>query len=242
MDDLEFRRRILANPHDTDPDVLKAIDSSKANQSLAEELEQLDSLIDQTLRVDVPDDLADRILFQQTSKAEREKKKPRFQLAIAASIALVFGILLGQFNWSSLPVNQNVDLNTIALEHYYHENGFISNINEAASVQQVNAKLAPLGQAFNGELPGTVAYINHCGFGGEHALHMVLVDENQQRYTVFLVPQESASPTQYSDGSMTSLTMPLQNASVIVVGENEVEVSPIAEKLKQSLTQQQYSI
>ncbi len=72
MDDLEFRRRLLADPQDQDPELLDAKRSSTANQSLASELEQLDAMIDQALRVDVPDDLVDKVLFKQTSDVVRQ--------------------------------------------------------------------------------------------------------------------------------------------------------------------------
>ncbi|MBE1274756.1 DUF3379 family protein [Enterovibrio baiacu] len=238
MDDLEFRRRLLADPQDQDPELLDAKRNSAANQSLASELEQLDAMIDQALRVDVPDDLVDKVLFKQTSDVVREKRQPKFHLAIAASIAFVFGIMLGQFNWSNLPVLPgDQSLGQIALQHYYHEEGFTLNANEGASLQQVNAKLAPLGNTFSGSLPGQIAYLNHCSFDDQHAVHMVLKAENGEDFTVFVVPQKSPTMETFSDGNMEAISLPAENSSVIVVGEEGSNILPLAESLKKHLNQ-----
>ncbi|WP_116643875.1 DUF3379 family protein [Salinivibrio sp. HTSP] len=232
MDDLEFRRRLLADPYDTDPELQAAKAESERHQGYADDIAELDSKIDQALRVEVPEDLPDKILFSQTTDVEQGVKRPRWHLAIAASIAFVFGIALGQFNWGSA----TLDLNQTALAHYYHEHAFIEGINEGATIEQVNAKLQPFGKAFNA-LPGEVTYINHCSFGGQHALHMVM-ESDGQAYTVFVVPSASQAPAQKSDGKMQAVSRPVQSASVIVVGEAKSPAAPIAEQLQQQLTPQ----
>lgn len=239
MDELEFRRRLLADPQDNDTALLDAKASSAANQKLANELEQLDAMIDQALRVDVPDDLVDKILFKQTSDAVRESRRPKFHLAIAASVAFVFGIMLGQFNWQSLPVSPNAEsLGQIALTHYYDETPFNKDIFENATLTQVNAKLAPLGVTFNGQLPGAIAYVNHCSFKNIGALHMVLQNSDGENYTVFIVPSRSDAMETYTDGNIEALTLPAaDNSSVIVVGKDGTPLMPLAEQLKAHLNQ-----
>ncbi|MBV7298587.1 DUF3379 family protein [Enterovibrio paralichthyis] len=239
MDELEFRRRLLADPQDKDPAVLEAKAASSANTKLASELEQLDAMIDQALRVDVPDDLVDKILFKQSSDVVRENRKPKFHLAIAASIAFVFGILLGQFNWQSLPTSPNAaSLGQIALAHYYNESPFTDAASEGATLRQVNAKLAPLGVLFNGQMPGEIAYVNHCSFDNKAALHMVLKEENGETYTVFVVPDSANKTEVYSDGKMEAVSLPAaHNSSVIVVAEDGAKLMPLAEELKAQLNQ-----
>ncbi|WP_025673644.1 DUF3379 family protein [Salinivibrio socompensis] len=228
MDDLEFRRRLLADP--SDPELQASKTDSPSHQRYADDIADLDSKIDQALRVDVPEDLADKILFSQTTGGEQPVRQSRWYLAIAASIAFVFGLTLGQFNWG----DSRLDLNRTALAHYYHEQAFIEGINESATVAQVNAKLQPFGKAFS-ELPGEVTYINHCSFGGQHALHMVM-QASGQVYTVFVVPSASQGPAEKSDGKMRSVSRPVQAASVIVVGELNGQPTPLAEQLQQQLT------
>ncbi|WP_407331035.1 DUF3379 family protein [Enterovibrio sp. 27052020O] len=238
MDELEFRRRLLADPQDNDPELSAAKLSSPANQKLASELDNLDALIDQALRVDVPDDLVDKVLFKQSSHVIREKRKPKFHLAIAASIAFVFGVMLGQFNWQAFPISPiQQNLGQIALQHYYDEGPFALQANEGASIQQVNAKLSPLGKSFSGSLPGTVSYLNHCSFDNKHAVHMVLKAENGQDFTVFVVPQQTPNMEKYTDGNMEAISLPVNSSSVIVVGKEGADILPLAEQLKRHLNQ-----
>ncbi|PKF51760.1 DUF3379 family protein [Enterovibrio nigricans] len=238
MDELEFRRRLLADPQDRDPEISAAKLESSANQKLAAELEQMDAMIDQALRIDVPDDLVDKILFKQTSDVIRENRKPKFHLAIAASVAFVFGIMLGQFNWQTLPTGTtNQNLGQIALQHYYNEHGFTQDIFEGATIQQVNAKLSPLGETFNGALPGQVSYLNHCSFDDRHAVHMVLQSESGEDFTVFVVPQRSPAMEKYTDGNMEAVSLPANNSSVIVVGKEGSSIMPLAKELTKHLNQ-----
>ena len=64
MDDLQFRRRIYADPNTRDEDMLAAIKSDPTKQSFTQELEDLDHKIFQALNVDVPSDLSDKLIFQ----------------------------------------------------------------------------------------------------------------------------------------------------------------------------------
>ena len=56
MDDLEFRRRLLADPFDNSQDMAEARNASITNRKLSDELQQLDSKLEQAMKVDVPDD------------------------------------------------------------------------------------------------------------------------------------------------------------------------------------------
>ena len=233
MDDLEFRRRILADPNDNSQEMIAARNSSLANRKLSDELLQLDAKLESVLKVDVPDDLADRILFHQSGQPERSQNKIRFHLAIAASVAFVFGLLVGQFNAQLTPVDDSSEIAQVALDHIYTEAAFIDDIDESVTLQQVNAKLTPFGSALS-DLPGHVYYVNHCGFGNKNALHMVMATDNG-KVTVFVVPEQSPKVSSFSDNNLSGVVMPIQNASLIVVGDKGQDVSPIARSLESEL-------
>lgn len=238
MDELEFRRRLLADPHDRDPEMLAAKQDSRINQKLASELEHLDALIDQTLRVNVPDELVDKILFKQTSTVCRENRKPTWHFAAAATFVL--GILVGQANWENLTLSPpSENLAQIALKHYYNEADFTHTSNEDASLRQVNVKLSTLGAAFNHDLPGKVTYINYCGFDKQRAVHLVLKSNEGENFNVFIVPQTSSQMEMHSDGDMRALSLPsANNTSVIVVGGENSTLLPFAEQLNKYLNQE----
>lgn len=73
MDELEFRRKVMSDPKQRDNDTLDMMTSSEANAKFVDDVLQLDKQIAQAFKVDVPDDLADKILFKQTTLVEDEK-------------------------------------------------------------------------------------------------------------------------------------------------------------------------
>ena len=234
MDDLEFRRRLLADPFDNSQDMAEARNASITNRKLSDELQQLDSKLEQAMKVDVPDDLADRILFHQSGQPSKKSWKPRTLVAMAASVAFVFGLFVGQYNQGVGPDNHHLEIAQIAMDHVKHEAGFVSNIDESVSLSQVNAKLTPFGSSFN-EVPGHIYYVNHCGFGDKFALHMVM-GTPEGKVTVFVVPeQQSPDMTQFEGSDMQGVVMPVQNASLIVVGDKGQDVSPVAKSLSSEL-------
>lgn len=261
MDELECRRRLFADPYDSDPMILAAQRNSQSIQTLSAELQQLDTLIDQTLRIDVPDDLADRILSKQTNfTQQKEKTKPKYHYAIAASITLVFAIALGGANWQSIttktkvaaispvaptPITaatnlsnpQSASLAQIALKHYY-ESDHVHNIDENASINQVNVKLSTLGAVIDGNLPGRITYLNYCGFEKKRAVHLILEPKVGKPINIFFVPQPSNKIEEYSDGNMQVISLPAINeSSIVVVGDEKSALLPFAEKFKQQLNQ-----
>ncbi|MGR5144498.1 DUF3379 domain-containing protein [Photobacterium sp. DNB23_23_1] len=233
MDDLEFRRRLLADPFDNSQDLAEARNESIANRKLSDELQQLDNKLEQAMKVDVPDDLADRILFHQSGQPSSNSFKPRTLVAMAASVAFVFGLFIGQYNQGVSASNPQLEIAQIAMEHVKAEAPFIDGIDESVTLSQVNAKLTPFGSTFN-DIPGHVYYVNHCGFGNKNALHMVM-DTPQGKVTVFVVPEQSPDITPFNDQSMKGVVVPVRNASLIVVGENGQDVSPVATTLRNEL-------
>lgn len=65
MDELEFRRRIMSDPKAKDAELLEALQQNERNAKCMDDILALDARIEQAMKVDVPDDLADRILFNQ---------------------------------------------------------------------------------------------------------------------------------------------------------------------------------
>lgn len=181
MDELEFRRRIMSDPKDRDSDILEAMKSNDANGKFADDILDLDAQIAKAMNVDVPEDLADRILFNQTSSTESNVVRPNFAkraMAMAASIAFVFGLLVGQVNWGNIVVSPaQASLADTAIKHVIDEKPFVQNLDENVASSQINAKMMPFDHQLGENFPYHVYYLNHCGFGKSNALHMVFRGE-----------------------------------------------------------------
>ncbi len=236
MDELEFRRRLMADPNDLDAEIL-AESRSASNQAFADEMQALDRDISKALNdIDVPDGLVDRVLFHQSGHEETHQKHARYHVALAASVAFAFGIMLGQFNWShAIPAAHASSLEQIALSHVVNEAPFVATIDENVTLTQVNAKLAPFGQQMN-ELMGHITYVNHCGFGDTAAMHMVMQTPNGE-VTIFLVPTQSSDMSSFEDELNKGVLLPLENSSLIVVGDKSHTLSPIVDTIRANLSQ-----
>ncbi|OEF04950.1 DUF3379 domain-containing protein [Vibrio genomosp. F10] len=237
MDDLEFRRHVMSDPKQRDHDIIDAINSNEANAKFLDDVLDLDSKILKAMNVDVPEDLADKILFSQPDE-EPHVIRPNFvkrSMAMAASVAFAFGLLAGQLNWGNLLVSPaQASLAETAVKHVIDERDFISPLDERVGLFQINAKMQPFKMKFESDFPYHVYYLNHCGFGDSNALHMVFEGEHG-KVTLFITNISQADRKVFDQKGMTGVVEPLANASLIVVGEEGENVAKIAEKLASSV-------
>ncbi len=230
MDDLEFRRRILSEPKFRDNEIHDTINLSEANSKFADEVLSLDAQIEQAMKVDVPDELADRILFSQNAQKET-KSFTKQMVAMAASVAFAAGILIGQINWAPLLVSPAyASLVNTAMKHVVDETPFIEKLDERVSSTQINAKLQPFTYEFTESFPYHVFYLNHCGFGESNALHMVFQGK-EGRVTLFITNILSSQAIDFNKNGMTGVVIPIDNASMILVGQSAENVQEIASRL-----------
>lgn len=234
MDELEFRRRIMSDPKQRDSEINAAIKSSDKNSQFADEILDLDKQIAQAMAVDVPDDLADRILFNQTSSVENNVVRPTFArraMAMAASVAFVAGLLIGQINWGKIVVSPaQAGLASTAMKHVVEEKPFVEQLDEQVKSSQINAKMVPFDHEFSQSFPYHVYYLNHCGFGKSNAMHMVFQGE-KGKVTLFFTGIPSEHATDFNKDGMAGIIEPMGNTSLILVGEEGEDVAKIAKNL-----------
>ncbi|MGF1744514.1 DUF3379 domain-containing protein [Vibrio minamisatsumaniensis] len=234
MDDLEFRRRVLSEPKQRTPDIIDAAANSQTNSHFLDDVLSLDKQIHSAMNVDVPDDLADRILFNQPSSEESNVVRPTFArraIAMAASVAFVAGLLVGQINWKSALVSPaQASLADTAIKHVIDENSFVNVLDEQVTSQQINAKMNPFSFQFDEDFPYHVYYLNHCGFGKSNAIHMVFQGE-KGKVTLFLTGIPTEKSLDFDEKGMSGSITPIDGSSLILVGEKGEDVTKIAEKL-----------
>jgi hypothetical protein len=230
MDDLEFRRSLLADPKLHDPNVIDAMAKDPKKQAFWHELKQLNHKMEQAAKVDVPEGLAHRLLLRQNMQVQQQKHKRNiWQFAMAASVVFVVG--LSVIFWQQ---SQILSLSEYGIAHVLHEGDYALGANEDISLQQVNAKLA----RFGGELVsnvGQVYYSNFCDFNNIKSLHLVMQGE-QGKVSVFIVPHSEAyAVDSLSEGRWKSQAMDLQKASIVVVGEEDQSINVMKEKLAKNI-------
>jgi hypothetical protein len=231
MDELEFRRILYADPNCTDKEVLAAIASDPKKQEFYKELKQLEKKMHQAAQIEVPDDLIHKLILRQTMESQKSSKvRNRMQLAMAASVAFVVGISFTMWQQNNL-----LDLSKQAIAHVHYEGGYALDAQENISLQQVNAKLAKFGGEFSEDI-GRVYYANFCDFENVRSLHMVVEGENG-KVSVFVVPHNDDYLVEgsSSDEKYTSQAIDLQRASIIVVGEEGVDINQMKVQLNKKI-------
>jgi hypothetical protein len=231
MDELEFRRTIYADPNCNDGNVNQAAGEDPAKLDFWNELKKLDNKIQQASQVKVPDDLAHKLILRQSMETHRKgKQRNRIHLALAASIAFVFGISFTMWQQQS-----HISLGEHALAHVYHEGAYALEAQEDISLQQINAKLARFGGELSEDI-GQIFYANFCDFENIQSLHLVMQGE-QGRVSVFVIPHSDkySSDRNFSDGKLKGDSVDFSLVSLMIVGEQGQDVEQLKDKLKQKL-------
>ena len=220
MDELEFRRRIYADPETTDSDVVEAAKADESKRSFWNEQKQLDKQLKQALKVDVPEDLASKLIWQQsTDEFNRYKRRSRWYLAIAASVAFTVGI--GLTMWYHQPLS----IGGQALAHMQYAEMETAHSLLPADLDMVNAKLASFGGSFNEMLDG-VEVVNYCHLSTVRSLHLI-VDTPQGKMSVFVVPERGdvTVPSEFSDEQYRGESIKMRHANVMIVGDKDADLS-----------------
>ncbi len=230
MDDLQFRRTIYADANCSDENIKQAATDDPKKQAFWDEVKQLDAKMQSACKVDVPEGLSERLILRQAlQRHQTQRTKNRVNLAIAASIAFIFGISL-----TLLQQNPTLDLSEHAFAHIYHEgDGFALKVDHNVSIENVNAKLVNMGVEMPQDL-GRIYFANYCTFEGLKTFHMVMQGDHG-KVTIFIVPdgKNQKVSEHFSDGKMHGQILDMGRGKIIIVGEEGQSFSGLSNKLKQ---------
>lgn len=230
MDELEFRRRVYANPDTTDPDVIDAAKHDPAKRAFWTEQKKLDRELKQAVHVPVPDDLAHKLIWQQSAdEFARHKRRSRWYIALAASIAFTIGLSF------TLVTQPSVGLGNQVLAHMIHADDEQTHSVLPVDLRQVNAKLASFGATFTDNI-GDIKVANYCHLDNVRSLHLI-VNTEQGKMSVFIVPRRDdlTLPQEFADDRYHGQGIEMQRASIMVVGDKHADLSPILSSVQQRI-------
>jgi len=230
MDELEFRRRVYANPDDNSDDVVNAANEDAQKQHFLSDTRALNEQIKSAVKVPVPDDLADKLIWQSTMREHAtQKKRARWHIAMAASVAFVMGLTFAMWTPSK------VDLGHAALAHMSHAEIEMRFASTPVSLELVNAKLESMGAELTQDI-GNVYVANYCQLDNFKALHLI-VETDVGEVSLFIMPHEADTtlPNRFSDDSYTGKGFSTQQASVMIVGDKGSDLSAFSGKVRNSL-------
>ncbi|MGX9462618.1 DUF3379 domain-containing protein [Shewanella sp. A14] len=218
MDDLQFRRHAYGDPNNQSDEFLAHLAENEDDAHFVKDLKAFDHKLTQALKINVPDDLADKlILRQQLNQHQKSKKNTRYLMAMAASIAFVVGISFSLLRFTPINLGEN------SLAHVRHETKALI-IEQDIGFNDVNFKLASLEGLRDSKFiqqPGRVFYTSYCDFQGVKSLHLVMADENGNKVTLFIVPIESRMVLEeaFADNQYKGQSFQTADAYMVLVGE-----------------------
>ncbi|MDP7593009.1 MAG: DUF3379 family protein [Litorilituus sp.] len=234
MDDLHFRRKIYADPNTQDKAVLDAQQRDPAKKEFTQELVQLDEKIKKAMKVPVPENLCDKLILRQTLACHQQKKRQsRLQLALVASVAIIAGVVINFFQFSSSYTN----LGDYALAHVYHEENAFSNQDATRlNLTTLNQKMFAFNGSFN-HLLGELIFADYCRFDGMKSLHLVYKGVTDT-VAVFIVPkneQLTFSKT-FSDKKLQGESIRFKNTNIIVVADKNEPISKWKKSISENIS------
>lgn len=227
MDDLEFRRRALADPHDTSEDFLERMESSDKDDAWVKELKAMDARLESALNIPAPEGLKERILLKQTM-TEHRRSRSRWQvgLSMAAGVLVLIGAIV-----FLQPLIAGKTAQDQILAHIYSE---IYHLNDQRTTpfQSVNAMMRHFGGRIEGDGLGKINFAEICDFRTKKAIHLVL-EGKMGPVTIMIVPSlDIDSERPIDDIRFKGYMVPTTKGSLSVVGEEGEDIMPIVNDLR----------
>ena len=232
MDELTFRRHILANPFTQDTQVLQAAHQDPVKQQFWHDVKQQEIALQQALQIPVPDDLADKLLWEQVSQTQPDSiskpSTPRRPLwyALAASVVMVVSI-----SWLSFHSNESKFYEDV-IAHIVHVSEH-ELTGEVISLDSLNAKLAKFGGVINAAL-GDILSANYCVIDGVESLH-VQIGTLENPTTVFILLKDVEVTDSIANNGIQGQILEYQTANVLILGSVSQSFSKVTEQLAQHL-------
>lgn len=233
MDELEFRRKVYADPDCEDQDFLHALDADTNLEDVVADLKDLNNKIDNALKIDVPTDLEEKLRQQpNVCQLHKVRRKNRAYIALAASITLVVGLTFTMLRLTPVDMGEN------ALAHVYHEEKAMR-ADADIPYEQVNAQLASvkvLPKMSFSKQPGKITYTTYCDFKGVRGLHLVM-EGKQDNVAVFIFPKESRMKLQasFADDKYKGEVIEQDDAYLIFVGKQDQDLEVVRKEVQNTL-------
>ena len=153
MDELEFQKRVYANPEEVDQEVLDAARDNPAYQKILDQARELNAAVTSLVNnISVPSGLADKLgaIPADDEAATKIASKPAansnfFQYyAIAASLILALGVTFSII-YNNEPAVSDLAFGDDILRHLYYEAAEIESMQSVIALSTVTAVMASAG-------------------------------------------------------------------------------------------------
>lgn len=228
MNCLEFRHRLLTDPGNYDPADRAHLRECESCARWAAGSIRFEAILHRAMNVDVPENLASRILLRQAFLESPRSRPRRRAFALAASI-VVAGVLAGALLWFDAKPTLADDVFThIDETSYALTSTTILDYNEVADVfRWFGARVSP-------QL-GNATFANVCTFKNKRVAHVVL-REAQSSVTVMIMPEEQIEySTRIGKGRRQGLLLPYAGGSMAIVSEGGQRLDQLERRVRDGL-------
>jgi len=260
MDELEFRKRVYANPGDLDEEVLEAARANPEYQKIVDEtLEFENSLHSAMLSSETPPGLKAQLLaIPETAEQEgeakpqsssnvspiRARKQSFFQYyAVAASLLLVVGIVFS-VSFNSGPSSSDVVFGDSLLDHLYHDIEEIDDITNGdnyavLALDEVNISMANAGTrlvSYDNSPALEVRSAKPCEIlPAYESAHLVI--EGSYGAVSVIVINNSPVDVEFSisDSRFQGIVLPMEQGNMILVGEKNEDLNQYASMFSETV-------
>ena len=229
MNCLEFRRHCFAEPGNQDSEFLRHKSECAACSDFAARISQVDQKVSEALRVDVPENLASRIILRQSLQNGQvpSKHRPR-RYAIAASLLLTLGLAGGLYTLiPTTPFHRAV---------MAHLDGEWDSLVQRQDVsdQKLMSVLDTVGAELKGEI-GKIRHASLCDFSEYGGAHLVL-EGRKGPVVVLLLPQKHIAGAKVVSGDRAEgILVPTNNGSMAIVGDKDEALHGVERQVRAAL-------
>jgi hypothetical protein len=207
MDHAQFRRALLADPHDPDPDLRAHRETCRDCVAFAERLLRFESRLERALRVDLPAG-ADRVVPLHAPRAALYR---RGWLAMAASVLMA--VLVAGVLWVAAPGA------SVAADVVTHMAGE-PDAWRRTDVPVPDAELQEVLSNTHLRLAAgsaMVSYASSCEFRGHHVPHLVIQTGSGPVTVMVLVHERVSKPVQFDEQGYRGVIVPVAGHGSIAV-------------------------
>ncbi len=210
MDCAEYRRALLADPHDQHPDLVRHLQSCGECPAYTERLLRFEGRLQRALRVSPS---AGVVL---PFRLRRQRAAARGWLAIAASVLVGFGIAGGL--WLAAP---HTSLAADVVAHMAHEPQAWVSGEVPVAAPELAAVLRNTGMRLR-PAAGLVSYAQSCPFRGHRVPHLVVQTDMGPVTVMVLVHESVAKPAAFDEQGYRGLILPVpEHGSLAVLAKDQ---------------------
>ena len=226
MNCIDYRRQYTANPNNNDAGLAMHRESCMECYEFTQRMKLFETSLSDAVNIDVPEGIESRIILHTLNYAQRQKKKRLY--AIAASIFLVFSLLIAYSSITPRPISE------IVLAHINEEKDHLY-IRNNIKLKSINDILQPFGKHISKPI-GQVNYAGVCEIHNNTGAHLVIRGKTGPVTIMIMPSQKVRKRTSFRSNEFRGIVLPIsRHGSMAIVGKPDEALENIENKLLKAL-------